>query len=67
MPAYTWLAENMVDPEGIVPKLNALRMLGHPYTDEQISNAPADVKGKTELDALISYLQVLGTAGNGVK
>lgn len=67
MPAYTWLAESMVDPEGIVPKLKALRMLGHPYTDEQIANAPEDVTGKTELDALISYLQVLGTAGNGVK
>lgn len=67
MPAYTWLAQSMVDPDGIVPKLKALRMLGHPYTDEQIANAPEDVRGKTELDALISYLQVLGTAGNGVK
>jgi cytochrome c oxidase cbb3-type subunit 2 len=67
MPAYPWLAETYVDPEGIVPKLKALRMLGDPYTDEQIANAPADVRGKTELDALISYLQVLGTAGNGVK
>lgn len=67
MPAYPWLAENKLDPEDIVPKLNALRMLGHPYTDEQIANAPAEITGRTELDALISYLQVLGTAGNGVK
>ncbi|MFT5896251.1 MAG: cytochrome c oxidase cbb3-type subunit 2, partial [bacterium] len=67
MPAYAWLVKTEVDPEGIVPKLEALRMLGHPYTTEQIANAPADVRGKTELDALISYLQVLGTVGNGVR
>lgn len=67
MPAYPWLAKTMLDPDDITPKLNALKFLGHPYTDEQIANAPADVTGKTELDALIAYLQVLGTAGKGVK
>jgi cytochrome c oxidase cbb3-type subunit 2 len=42
-------------------------MMGHPYTDEQVAGAPADLEGKNELDALIAYLQILGTAGNGVQ
>jgi cytochrome c oxidase cbb3-type subunit 2 len=67
MPAYPWLAETELDPEGITKKLNVLRMLGDPYTDEQIAGAPAMLEGKNELDAIIAYLQVLGTAGQGVQ
>jgi cytochrome c oxidase cbb3-type subunit 2 len=67
MPAYPWLAESELDPEGITRKMNVLRMLGHPYTDEQIAAAPAMLEGKNELDAVIAYLQVLGTAGRGVQ
>ncbi len=62
MPAYPWLARNMVDANGIVPKLNALRRLGVPYSDAEIAAAPAAVQGKTELEALTAYLQGLGTA-----
>ena len=62
MPAYPWLERNAVDPGGIAAKLNALRRLGVPYSDAEVGAAPDAVKGKTELDALIAYLQVLGTA-----
>lgn len=61
MPAYTWLADRMVDPELITKKLQILQFLGDPYTDEQIDTAAAAVEGKTEMDALIAYLQELGT------
>lgn len=61
MPAYTWLADNMVDPELITTKMRALKFLGHPYSDEEIAGAAAAVEGKTEMDALIAYLQELGT------
>ncbi len=61
MPAYTWLADNMVDPELITTKMRALKFLGHPYSDEEIAGAAAAVTGKTEMDALIAYLQELGT------
>jgi cytochrome c oxidase cbb3-type subunit 2 len=61
MPAYPWLNRNMVDPELVTRKLRALQMLGDPYTDEQIAGAAAEVDGKTELDALVAYLQGLGT------
>lgn len=67
MPAYPWLNVNRLDPERVVPKLKALRMLGHPYTDEEIAGAPSMLKDKKEMDALIAYLQVLGTAGVSVK
>jgi cytochrome c oxidase cbb3-type subunit 2 len=62
MPAYPWLATNMVDAEIMPKKLSVLRTLGHPYTDEQIKTAAEDVKGKTEIEALIAYLQSLGLA-----
>jgi len=62
MPAYRWLETAMVDPADMAPKMNTLRMLGHPYSDAEIAGAAAEVKGKTELDALIAYLQVLGTS-----
>ncbi len=61
MPAYPWLAEAVIDGELVQTKMRALRMLGDPYSDEEIAAAPAAVKDKTELDALIAYLQDLGT------
>jgi len=67
MPAYPWLAKSELDPQKITGKMNALRMLGHPYSDEQIAGAPAMLEGKNELDAIIAYLQVLGTAGRGAQ
>ncbi|QBK05243.1 cytochrome-c oxidase, cbb3-type subunit II [Hylemonella gracilis] len=62
MPAYPWLGRNSVDAESLPTHMKALRVVGVPYTDEQIAQASVDVKDKTELDALIAYLQVLGTA-----
>jgi len=62
MPSYPWLAETPVDGGLVARKMRALKLLGDPYTDEQIAAAPAAVEGKTELDALIAYLQNLGTA-----
>lgn len=67
MPAYPWLAKTELKPSGITKKMEVLRMLGHPYSQEQIDGAPAMLEGKNELDALIAYLQVLGTAGRGVQ
>jgi cytochrome c oxidase cbb3-type subunit 2 len=61
MPAYPWLETAMVDPESVAPKMKALRMVGVPYTDDDIKGAAEAVKGKSELDALIAYLQGLGT------
>lgn len=60
MPAYPWLAKTALNPQGIVAHLKALKRLGDPYTDEQIANAPKELEGKTELDALVAYLQGLG-------
>ena len=62
MPAYPWLAGNAVDPADMARKLSALRMLGAPYTDEEIAASGEAVNGKSEIDALIAYLQVLGTS-----
>ncbi|WMW82272.1 cytochrome-c oxidase, cbb3-type subunit II [Undibacterium cyanobacteriorum] len=62
MPSYSWLAKATVDADGLAPRMRAMRTLGVPYTDQEIATAAADVKDKTELDALIAYLQVLGTA-----
>jgi len=62
MPGYPWLAENPADASDIVRKLEVLRMLGAPYTDEDIQNAPGALEGKTEMDAMIAYLQGLGTS-----
>jgi cytochrome c oxidase cbb3-type subunit II len=62
MPAYPWLAKAMVDPAGMAPRMRALREVGVPYTDADIAGAAEAVKGKTELDALVEYLQSLGTA-----
>ena len=60
MPAYPWLAERPADDGTVVARLNALRKLGHPYSDEDVEAAPAALGGKTELDALVAYLQSLG-------
>jgi cytochrome c oxidase cbb3-type subunit 2 len=62
MPGYPWLAENKLDASDIRRKMRVLRRLGHPYSDEEIENAPKELEGKTEMDAIIAYLQVLGTA-----
>ena len=62
MPAYPWLERRLVDADSLPAKMQALRKLGVPYTDEDIAKAAEEVKGKTELDALIAYLQGLGTA-----
>jgi len=60
MPAYPWLEKAMVDPASMAPRLNALRRLGVPYTDEDVAKAADEVQGKSELDAVIAYLQGLG-------
>jgi cytochrome c oxidase cbb3-type subunit 2 len=60
MPGYPWLAENMLDGSDIQTKMQTLRTLGAPYTDAEIEAAPQTLEGKTELDALIAYLQGLG-------
>ena len=62
MPGYPWLAERAADADGIQIRMKALRLLGHPYTDEDIEAAPGLLEGKTEMDAIIAYLQSLGTA-----
>ena len=62
MPAYPWLAKAPVDAAVMPAHMKALRTVGVPYTDEQIAKASEEVKGKTELDAVIDYLQVLGLA-----
>jgi cytochrome c oxidase cbb3-type subunit 2 len=61
MPAYPWLAENLVKPKKIQRHMRGMRVVGVPYTDADIEAAPALLEGKTELDALVTYLQVLGT------
>lgn len=60
MPGYPWLAKTKLVPAEITPKMNALKRLGDPYTDEEIKAAPAELVGKTEQDALVAYLQGLG-------
>jgi cytochrome c oxidase cbb3-type subunit 2 len=60
MPAYPWLEKTPAKAASIQAHMNGLRTLGAPYSDEEIAKAPEDVKGRTELDAVIAYLQVLG-------
>jgi cytochrome c oxidase cbb3-type subunit 2 len=60
MPGFPWLAENKIDTSDIRAKMRTLRTLGHPYTDQQIEDAPAQLEGKTEMDAMVAYLQSLG-------
>ncbi len=61
MPGYPWLADTPVDRMDIQARMRALKKLGHPYSEEEIARAPEALKGKTELDALVAYLQGLGT------
>ncbi len=60
MPGYPWLAEDALDGSDIQVKMETLRTLGAPYSDAEIEAAPQALEGKTELDALIAYLQGLG-------
>jgi len=62
MPGFPWLESNTLDGVGTADKLRALRTLGTPYTDQDIAGAQEAVAGKTEMDALIAYLQGLGRA-----
>jgi cytochrome c oxidase cbb3-type subunit 2 len=62
MPAYPWLSKTMLNPKDIGPKLRGLRTLGVPYTDADLAGAEDELKDKTQQDALVAYLQVLGTA-----
>jgi cytochrome c oxidase cbb3-type subunit 2 len=62
MPSYPWLAKTRANAEDIEAKLRALQKLGVPYTDAQIASSRKDLDGKTEMDALVAYLQGLGTA-----
>ena len=61
MPGYPWLEDNLLDAETVVTNMRTLRKLGHPYSDADIEGAPDAVAGKTEMDAMIAYLQSLGT------
>ncbi len=62
MPSYPWLGENKLNGSDIVAKMEVLNILGHGYSDEDIAAAPAALEGKTELDAVVAYLQGLGLA-----
>ncbi|HQS32311.1 cytochrome-c oxidase, cbb3-type subunit II [Polaromonas sp.] len=62
MPAYPWLEKTPADAGSIQAHMRALRAVGVPYTDAEIASAPAQVEGKTELDAMVAYLQGLGLA-----
>jgi cytochrome c oxidase cbb3-type subunit II len=67
MPGYPWLAQAPADAALIEGKMKVLRMVGVPYSDEQIGKAREELQGKTEADALIAYLQGLGTVLKGVR
>ena len=61
MPAYPWLVDGAIDPASMAPRMKALLTVGVPYTHAEIAQAAEDVKGRTEMDAVIAFLQVLGT------
>jgi len=61
MPSFPWLSENLVDGGRITDHMRALKRLGDPYSDAELAAAAGDVSGKTELDAVVAYLQALGT------
>jgi cytochrome c oxidase cbb3-type subunit 2 len=67
MPGYPWLAKSALAANGIQSNMRALRRVGVPYTDDDIAKAPEQLKGKTEEDAVIAYLQHLGLALRNVK
>ncbi len=60
MPGYPWLEDALLDSSDIQRKMRTLAILGHPYSEEEIEAAPGELEGKTEMDALIAYLQGLG-------
>jgi cytochrome c oxidase cbb3-type subunit 2 len=62
MPAYPWLNTAMVPADAMTQHVKGMQQLGVPYTDEDVANARADVEGKTDMDALVAYLQVMGTS-----
>ena len=62
MPAFPWLQKTTVDGAEVTARMKSLKTLGHPYSEAEISSAAADVEGKTELDAVVAYLQGLGKA-----
>jgi cytochrome c oxidase cbb3-type subunit 2 len=62
MPAYPWLEQNKADADSIGTHMKSLRAVGVPYTDKEIAEGPAQLKGKTEMDALVAYLQAMGIA-----
>ena len=62
MPDYPWLEKAAIDPASMGPRMQALRRVGVPYTDEEIAKSAEAVNGRSELDAIVAYLQVLGTA-----
>jgi cytochrome c oxidase cbb3-type subunit II len=62
MPAYPWLEKNTLNGTDMAARMKALRSVGVPYTDAEIAAAAADVKDKTDMDALVAYLQALGRA-----
>ncbi len=61
MPAYPWLMNTPVDAVSMPSHMAALRKVGVPYTDAEIAASVEELKGKTEMDAMVAYLQVLGT------
>ena len=67
MPAYPWLFERTLDGNDTPRKMEVLRSLGVPYSDEQIANATREVRGQQEITALIAYLQQLGTVLEGTR
>lgn len=62
MPAYPWLEKNAADAASIATHMKALRAVGVPYSDQEIAEGPAQLKGRTEMDALVAYLQSMGLA-----
>jgi cytochrome c oxidase cbb3-type subunit 2 len=67
MPAYAWLADAPADAANVQAKMKTLNIVGHGYTEQEIADAPAMLEGKTEMDAIIAYLQVLGTSAPKAK
>jgi len=61
MPGYPWLEKTTLDASDIQTKMRVLRTLGHPYSDKDIEEAPKALEGRTEMDAIIAYLQAMGT------
>ncbi|ASJ23946.1 cytochrome-c oxidase, cbb3-type subunit II [Laribacter hongkongensis] len=62
MPGFPWLSRNLADSDTVAAKMTALRKVGVPYTDEEIAKSKGEVEGKSEMDALVAYLQGLGLA-----